>query len=154
GGVEDAPAPLRLHGRNDSLAHQERALEVYVQVPIPYLFGEGLDGATAGRTGVIHKDINASVDGDRLAHEPAHRVRVADITVACHARPAVRRPLAGDVLQQVGPNVGRDGRDALRCQRRGDLPADPPARPGDDGYLAAQIDVHTTLFVARSLSPF
>ena len=56
--------------------------------------------------------------------------------------PAPPGELVGQCIQVFLPDVGDDGGDALAGERRGDLTADAPARTGDDGNLALEVDLH------------
>src|SRR5262249_57995906 len=121
--VDDPAGALPLHDGNDGLAHQEGALQIDIEVQVPGVLGQGLDG-TAGRdAGVVHEHIAATErPGDVIDHGAGPR-RVPDVADVLVSRPALAPAFAGDVVEQVLADVRDDGRRALAGEGAGDLAA-------------------------------
>ena len=86
------PEPA-LHLRDHRLAHQERALEVGVEVGVPDLLGELLDAGAAGDAGIVDEDVDAA-EGllDRLG-DGAAILGLADVGRDLQAGPALVAPI-------------------------------------------------------------
>src|SRR5690606_4651067 len=80
GDVDDRPAALLTHVRDDVLAGQPHRPQVDVHDPVPRLglepVGRGVAGADAD---VVVEHVDAAEDLDRLGHQATHRVLVGDV---------------------------------------------------------------------------
>ena len=139
------PERVALHDGRHGAAHEERALEVHVQVQVPHLLGELLHRRAGRHAGVVDQDVDAPERPHHGVDDLGDARRVAHVADVLLARPAAGDEVARDLVQQLPPHVGDHRGDALGRERGGDLPADTTARAGHDRDLASQIDLHRSL---------
>ena len=146
-GVDDAAEVLLPHDFPCRPGHEERALEVHVHQRGQPLFGHVLEIGIAHGTCVVDEDVDAAPRVDRGVDDGLAAFRRCDaVGVGDGFSPVVpdllrgvvgriaARSVAGDRAAEV---VDDDACAAGREQERV-LPAQPPARSGDHGYLLVE----------------
>src|SRR4029079_12289610 len=131
-GVDDPAGPLALHHRDHGLAHQERALQVDVEIEVPRLTRAGLDTPAGRDPGVVDEHVDPAERLDHLADDGLGARAVPDVADELAPAPPLPPERVGDVIEELRTHV-RDHRDgAFAPEGLRDLAADAAARPGDD----------------------
>ena len=135
--VDDAPAALRPHRREDCPAHEERPVEHDLDDRPPAVRGELLRRAQEVTGGVVDEDVDAPEALERPLRDPLGLLGVAHVGLEGEGAPPQRLDLPDDLGVVLGVAAGDHDVGAVAGQLPRDDEADarPPARHDRDPAL-------------------
>ena len=123
--------PLRPEQRQEGAGHPDHAPEIDLHQPVEILFGDLLESAADGDSGIVEEDVGAAVGGEDRLGEGGDGLAVGDVEPVAADLDAVRAGERRGLGEALLVEVGQSEVAAAPRQGLGGAPADAAGGAGD-----------------------